>query len=256
MRSFVRNLACAAAIVAASVAPLVAAAPGLGIKLACTNSGTTCTIVLSGLTNGSALAVLLSQPGADASSTFTISDGAVNTYTAWAPGLIHSNGGRGCTMWLATNITTTAGALTPVVTRTSPTGITFRALAVELTGAATSSAVDVTGSSAENGTSTSHPSATSPLSTLTDVFLLGWSGGSNAHATYAAATDFTSLTTEFATTSSTAQYLSTSSARAAETATWTNSGLATEDANCLIAIKSPTSAASAAHRIRGFGLGF
>ncbi len=238
--SWLRKLVVAALVVGVWSVVLRAAAPTLGQHLACANSAATCTTALTGLTNGSGLLLAVAQFGTAADTDYTATDGIPNTYTAWSPGIIRSTGGAGdraCKFLLAHNITTTAGALTPVVTR-SGSSATYRTLAVEILGMATSSATDVTGSIGESASVTSHPMASPGITTLTDIFMVGVAGASGTNATYAVASGFTSLTGDFAGTETTAQYISSAASRASETATWTNSGAGRVAANCLIALKS------------------
>lgn len=236
---------CLLAALVAYVVPLFAAAPTIGQTATCTNSSATCTMTIaSGLTTGSGLAILIGQIGTGTDTAWTVSDGGINTYTQWSTGVVRSTNGRACTMLLATNITTTGGALTPVATETG-TASNYRAIAIEIVGMKTSSAADVQGGLGETTGNTSHPQVGTGLNTLTDVLMLGWAGTSGTNTTFTHATGFSDVT--FTATDVVGQSLSTAAARSNETATWTNM-TAREAANCLISLQSTTSSGATARR--------
>ena len=230
------------AILAPSAKLLAWAAPTLGVVFDCANSGSTCVNSLTGLTDTSALLVLVGQVGSDANATYAVTETeGLNAYTEWSLGEQYASNNRGCNIFTATNITTSSGALTVTVTVGNGTP-NFRVMIMEVVGAATSSLVDVVDSLDDGASVNNHPMASPGLTTLTDVFIAGIWGGASQIITYTAASDFTSRTADFPNTATTAQYISSSPGRTSETATW-NGTTAGEGMNCLISVKSPTSAA-------------
>lgn len=214
----------AAALLVLSVR-LFAAPQTLGQNNDNGESGTTITFAPTGLTNGSDMLIGVMQVGADVDQSYTVADG-INTYTSRCLSPTTSNNRR-TQIFSADNITTTAGALTIVVTLANGTATT-RGQYVELLG---TGAFDTSPTGVAEADAMAH-TATTAITTMTDTFVYAAIAASGNIGTFTPPSGFT--TVAVGNTSARSAYYTNATALSGNTLAWsgTNSTIA---AGCAIA---------------------
>jgi hypothetical protein len=233
-------LSISACLLVPLLAHLWAAAPTLGVHGAATASGTTITLSPTGLTDGSTLAIGVSQTGSDADQSYSVADTNSNSYvsavkSAYTTG---TNANRVCQIFYAKNITTTAGATTITVTITLGT-TSVRGQWVEVLGASTAAPLDQVSSFADSADTSSHNAAGTPgnITTASDVFVYSVMGQNAAPSTFVPTSSpaFTTLATDFDSLASVSQYYTNATGLSNSTVAWSTTGTARTAASCTAA---------------------